>query len=148
MGKHLAVKFPAGNSWSELTGKSQREEAGRGWRWRRARLGGMWLGWEQRWNQRVMQSASCLASILLWPCTEAAGTGSSALLCRGQAIDLNVYQHPQTAPEMAPASCKTAGERGVLPGPPHLASPVAAHAVAPSVVLASVWFITPSTATH
>lgn len=73
-----------------------------------AELGAV-LGWE-----------GCAGSLLLWPCTEAELWQQdwvetpkplpSALLCPGQAINLNVYQS------------FPAGERGIPLGPPCLAS--------------------------
>lgn len=44
------------------------------------------------------------------------------MLGQGQAINLKVYLCPQTDTELAPASCKAAGKKDVLPGLPCLAS--------------------------
>jgi len=77
MGKQLAVKFPAGNSGSEWSGKAQSGEAGRRLEADRSKAGRDVAGWEQRWDRRGVWSASRSASSLLRPRTkaEAAGLG-------------------------------------------------------------------------
>lgn len=79
--------------------------------WRRTRLGGMRLGWEQQWDWRVVRSASHLASSPLWPCPEAESWQQDWVISLAvPRASLNVYQHPRTAAEMAPASAGCWGE--------------------------------------